>query len=94
VPVSTNLFPITATAFLVVLAVVFLVFTAKYIGTRARGEDPWACSRNPATRSLSTMTMTKVRGSTPKKAAPKPAARIGRSQVSPRAPHQPSLHVS
>lgn len=29
--VSMNLFPIAATAFLVVLAVVFIVFTAKYI---------------------------------------------------------------
>jgi hypothetical protein len=40
VPVSTNLFPIVATAFLVVLAVVFVVFTAKYIRTRARGRGP------------------------------------------------------
>ena len=40
VPVSTNLFPIAATAFLVVLAVVFVVFTAKYIRTRARGRGP------------------------------------------------------
>jgi hypothetical protein len=38
-------------------------------------------------------TMMKVRGSTPKKAAPKPAARIGRSRVSPPASHQRSLHV-
>ena len=37
---STNLFPITATAFLVVLAVVLVVFTAKYIRTRARGRGP------------------------------------------------------
>ena len=40
VPVSTNLFPIAATAFLVVLAVVFVVFTAKYNRTRARGRGP------------------------------------------------------
>ena len=40
VPVSANLFPIAATAFLVVLAVVFIVFTAKYIRTRARGRGP------------------------------------------------------
>jgi Sec-independent protein translocase protein TatA len=40
VPVSANLFPIAATAFLVVLAVVFVVFTAKYIRTRARGRGP------------------------------------------------------
>ena len=40
VPVSTNLFPIAATAFLVVLAVVFVVFTAKYNTTRARGRGP------------------------------------------------------
>ncbi len=40
VPVSKNLFPIAATAFLVVLAVVFVVFTAKYIRTRARGRGP------------------------------------------------------
>ena len=38
--VSTNLFPIAATAFLVILAVVFVVFTAKYIRTRARGRGP------------------------------------------------------
>ncbi len=37
---STNLFPIAATAFLVVLAVVFLVFTARYIKTRAGGRGP------------------------------------------------------
>jgi hypothetical protein len=47
VPVSTNLFPITATAFLVVLAVVFLVFTAKYIGTRARGRGPLGLFSQP-----------------------------------------------
>jgi hypothetical protein len=40
VPVSTNLFPIAATAFLVVLAVVFVVVTARYIRTRARGRGP------------------------------------------------------
>ena len=39
-PVSTNLFPVAATAFLVVLAVVFVLFTAKYIRTRARGRGP------------------------------------------------------
>ena len=47
VPVSTNLFPIAATAFLVVLAVVFLVFTAKYIRTRARGRGPMEMFSQP-----------------------------------------------
>ncbi len=47
VPVSTNLFPIAATAFLVVLAVVFLVFTAKYIGTRARRRGPLGLFSRP-----------------------------------------------
>ena len=47
VPVSTNVFPIAATAFLVVLAVVFLVFTAKYIRTRARGRGPMEMFSQP-----------------------------------------------
>jgi len=47
VPVSMNLFAIAATAFLVVLAVVFLVFTAKYIRTRARGRGPLGLFAQP-----------------------------------------------
>ena len=47
VPVSMNLFPIAATAFLVVLAVVFIVFTAKYIRTRARGRGPLGLFAQP-----------------------------------------------
>ena len=46
-PVTTNLFPIAATAFLVVLAVVFLVFTAKYNRTRARGRGPMEMFSQP-----------------------------------------------
>ena len=40
VVVSTNLFAIAVAAFLVVFVVVFLVFTVKYIRTRARGRGP------------------------------------------------------
>ena len=47
VPVSTNLFPIAATAFLVVLAVVFLVFTAKYIRGRVGGRGPFGLFSHP-----------------------------------------------
>ena len=45
--VSMNLFAIVATAFLVVLAVVFIVFTAKYIRTRARGRGPLGLFAQP-----------------------------------------------
>ena len=47
VPVSTSLFPIAATAFLVVLAVVFVVFTARYIRTRAGGRGPLGMFSQP-----------------------------------------------
>jgi hypothetical protein len=46
-PVSTNLFPIAVTAFLVVFVVVFLVFTAKYIRSRARGRGPFGMFSQP-----------------------------------------------
>ncbi|CAA9441029.1 MAG: hypothetical protein AVDCRST_MAG01-01-3631 [uncultured Rubrobacteraceae bacterium] len=46
-PVSTSLFPIAATAFLVVLAVVFVVFTARYIRTRAGGRGPLGMFSQP-----------------------------------------------
>ena len=45
--VSMNLFAIVATAFLVVLAVVFIVFTAKYIRTRVRGRGPFGMFAQP-----------------------------------------------
>jgi hypothetical protein len=45
--VSTNLFAIAVSAFLVVFAVVFLVFTAKYIRTRARGRGPLGLFSQP-----------------------------------------------
>jgi hypothetical protein len=47
VPVSMNLFTIAATAFLVVLALAFLLFTAKYIRTRARGRGPLGLFSQP-----------------------------------------------
>ena len=56
VPVSTNLFPIAATAFLVGLAVVFVVFTVKYIGGRVGGRGPLGLFSHPAARTLSTTT--------------------------------------
>ncbi len=56
VPVSMNLFPIAATAFLVGLAVVFVVFTVKYIGGRVGAGDPSACSPKPQPRTLGTTT--------------------------------------
>ena len=46
-PVSMNLFTIAATAFLVVLALSFLVFTVKYIRTRARGRGPLGLFSQP-----------------------------------------------
>jgi hypothetical protein len=47
VPVSMNLFTIAATAFLVVLALAFLVFSVKYIRTRARGRGPLGMFSQP-----------------------------------------------
>ena len=47
VPVSMTLFTIAATAFLVVLALSFLVFTVKYIRTRARGRGPFGMFAQP-----------------------------------------------
>ena len=47
VPVSMNLFTSAATAFLVVLALAFLLFTAKYIRTRARGRGPLGLFSQP-----------------------------------------------
>lgn len=44
---SMNLFPIAATAFLVVLAVVFIVLTAKYIRGRVRGRGPLGLFSQP-----------------------------------------------
>ena len=46
-PVSMNLFTIAATAFLVILALAFLVFTVKYIRTRARGRGPFGMFSQP-----------------------------------------------
>ncbi len=39
VSVSTNLFPIATTAFLVVLAVVFIVFAPTYVRGRVGGRE-------------------------------------------------------
>jgi hypothetical protein len=47
VPVSMNLFTIATTAFLVVLALAFLVFSAKYIRTRPRGRGPLGMFSQP-----------------------------------------------
>ena len=47
VPVLMNLFTIAATAFLVVLALAFVVFSAKYIRTRARGRGPFGMFSQP-----------------------------------------------
>ena len=47
VVVSTNLFAIAVAAFLVVFVVVFLVFTVKYIRTRARGRGPLGMFSQP-----------------------------------------------
>ena len=47
VPVSMTLFTIAATAFLVVLALAFLVFSVKYIRTRARGRGPLGLFSQP-----------------------------------------------
>ncbi len=47
VPVSMNLFTFAATAFLVVLALAFLVFSVKYIRTRARGRGPLGLFSQP-----------------------------------------------
>src|SRR5918994_2885071 len=47
VPVSMDLFTMAATVFLVVLALAFVVFTAKYIRTRARGRGPLGLFSQP-----------------------------------------------
>ena len=47
VPVLMNLFTIAATAFLVVLTLAFVVFSAKYIRTRARGRGPFGMFSQP-----------------------------------------------
>jgi hypothetical protein len=47
VAVSMNLFAIAATAFLVGLAVVFVIFTAKYIRTRVGGRGPLGLFAHP-----------------------------------------------
>jgi hypothetical protein len=61
--VSMTLFAIAATAFLVIFAVVYLVFTAKHIKGRVRGRGPFGLFAQPRhTRSPSTMTRAKVRG--------------------------------
>jgi hypothetical protein len=45
--VSMNLFQIAATAFLVVLTLSLLVFTVKYIRTRAKGRGPFNMFSQP-----------------------------------------------
>ncbi len=44
---SLNLFEISATAFLVVLTLSWLVFAAKYIRTRAKGRGPFGMFAQP-----------------------------------------------
>jgi hypothetical protein len=46
-PVSMYLFPIAATAFLVVLAMVIIVFKAKHIRGRVRGRGPFGMFAQP-----------------------------------------------
>ena len=100
VPVSMNLFPITVTAFLVGLAVVFVVFTVKYIGGRVGGRGPLGLFSHPAVRTPSTTTTKRVtvRRRIPKEASPRLAAtsatRTGRSPVSPCAAHRPFVYGS
>ncbi len=47
IPVSTSLFPIAAMAFLVILVLVIVVFTAKYIRGRVRGRGPFGLFAQP-----------------------------------------------
>ncbi len=47
VPVSMDLFRITATVFLVILTVAFLVFAVKYIRTRVGGRGPVGMFADP-----------------------------------------------
>jgi hypothetical protein len=47
VPVSMNLFTIAATAFLVILAMVFVVYKVKYIRTRVGGRGPFGMFAHP-----------------------------------------------
>lgn len=47
IPVSTSLFPIAATAFLVILAVVIIVFKAKHARGRVRGRGPFGLFAQP-----------------------------------------------
>ena len=85
VPVSMNLFPIAATAFLVVLAVVFIVFSAKYIRTRARGRGPlglFAQPRHTFAQYDDDGEGGADEGRIPKGAVPKPSATIERNPVS------------
>lgn len=44
---STSLFPIAATAFLVILAVVIIVFKAKHARGRVRGRGPFGLFAQP-----------------------------------------------
>jgi hypothetical protein len=47
VPLLMNLFAIAATAFLVILAVVFVVFKVKYSRTRVGGRGPFGMFAHP-----------------------------------------------
>ena len=47
VPVSTSLFPIAATVFLVILAVVIIVFKAQHVRGRVRGRGPFGLFAQP-----------------------------------------------
>jgi hypothetical protein len=47
VPVSTSLFPIAATAFLVILALVIILFKAKHARGRVRGRGPFGLIAQP-----------------------------------------------
>jgi hypothetical protein len=100
VPVSMNLFPIAATAFLVGLAVVFVVFTVKYIGGRVGGRGPLGLFSHPAVRTPSTTTTKRatVRRRIPNEVSPRlvviSATRTGRSPVSPCTAHRPFVYGS
>lgn len=47
VSVVTNLFPIAATAFLVILAVVIIVYKARHVRGRVRGRGPFGLFAQP-----------------------------------------------